>query len=271
MNKNDIKSGFLTDTSNKVNVYLLGFLWADGWIVNAGYTHSLSMYLIKSDFLQIEPMLYDFGIRTFYDRQRKRKGENFGRVSRGTTIQNKEVISFLWSNDYDKKSGCSPSKILSLIPTSLHHYFWRGYVDGDGCISKKEIALWSVIEQDWSEAKKLTESLGVSHSIYTYVRKSGKHKSSVFRMGGIDNIVRFGDFIYKDYDGIGLCRKYDKYLLLKGRQKTMPRKTSKYIGVFFASRMNKWGANKYNPRTKKQKHLGWFPTEEEAYTAIIKS
>lgn len=271
MNRNDIKSGFLTDTSNKVNVYLLGFLWADGWIVNAGYTHSLNMYLIKSDFLQIEPMLCDFGIKTFYDRQRKKKGKNFGKVSRGTTIQNREIVSFLLANDYDRKSGYAPSKILSLIPSSLHHYFWRGYVDGDGCISKKKIELWSVIDQDWTENRKLASTLGVSHSIYTYHRKNGKHCSSVFYMGGIDNVIKFGDFIYKNYDGVGLKRKYEKYLLLKEKQNTMPRKTSKYIGVFLCRRTGRWGANRYNPSTKKQKHLGWFGTEEDAHREILNS
>ena len=87
-------------------------------------------------------------------------------------------------------------------------------------------------------------------------------------MGGVDNIVKFGDYLYQSYDGIGLTRKYEKYLLLKERQKTMPRKTSKYIGVFLCRRSGKWGANKYNPNTKKQKHLGWFSTEEEAHSAI---
>jgi len=88
-------------------------------------------------------------------------------------------------------------------------------------------------------------------------------------MGGIDNIVRFGDYLYQNYDCIGLMRKYNKYLLLKEKQKIMLRKTSKYVGVFYGSRMKKWGANKYNSVTKKQKHLGWFNTEEEAYSASL--
>jgi hypothetical protein len=82
--------------------------------------------------------------------------------------------------------------------------------------------------------------------------------------------VRFGDYLYQNYDGIGLTRKYDKYLLLKERQKIMPRKTSKHIGVFLSRNTGRWGANKYNPNTKKQKHLGWFSTEEEAYSALLK-
>ena len=54
--KNDIKDGFLTDTSRKENAYLLGLLWADGWIINEGYMHSVRLQMVKDDFLLIEPL-----------------------------------------------------------------------------------------------------------------------------------------------------------------------------------------------------------------------
>lgn len=271
-NKNNIAEGFLTDTFIKENVYLLGFLWADGWICNRKFTHSVSMSLIKEDFILIEPILRNFGINCYYDRQRIQNGKIFGKISRTFTIHNLNIVNFLLNNDYDKKSGCAPTKILSIIPTNLHYYFWRGYLDGDGCISskgvKQEVAFWSVIDQDWGSLIDLINSLGLTYSIYIYKRKNGKHNSSVLRMGGIDNIVKFGDYIYQNYDGIGLKRKYEKYLLLKEKQKIIKRKTSSHKGVFLCSRTKRWGANVYNPITKKQKHLGWFSTEINAIAAI---
>lgn len=272
-NKNSIVDGFLTNTSIKENVYLLGFLWADGWICNKKYTHSVSMSLITEDFVLIEPILKNFGINCYYDRQRMRNGKLFGTPNRTFTIHSLDIVNFLLKNEYDKKSGYAPTKILSIISPELHYYFWRGYLDGDGCISskgvKQEIAFWSVIDQDWSSLIELINSLKLTYSIYTYKRKNGNHKSSVLRMGGIDNIVKFGDYIYQNYDGIGLKRKYEKYLLLKEKQKTIKRKTSSYKGVFLNSRTKWWGANVYNSVTKKQKHLGWFSTEKDAIDKLL--
>lgn len=270
MIRNQLLPGFLVDTTEKTNVYLLGFLWADGWIQNKGYTHLVGISIVKDDFVGVEVILRSFGVNAFYERQRIQNGKPFGRVSRGCAIQSGPIVDFLLDNNYDKKSGCAPSKILSVIPRHLKHYFWRGYLDGDGCIyvsRKKEISFWSVIDQNWSELIKLTTELEVPYQIYTYSRKGGRHQSSVFRMGGIDNLVKFGDHLYQNYDGIGLKRKYEKYILLKEFQKIVRRKTSKYVGVFLCSRSGKWGANEYDPLTKKQRHLGWFTTENEAYLA----
>ena len=272
MNRNELSPDFLIDTTRKENVYLLGFLWADGWIHNKGYTHSVGMSLIKDDFILIEPLLRQFGVKSFHERQRSQNGKSFGRVSKNCLIQSKSIVDFLLENDYDKKSGCAPTKILSLIPNELRLYFWRGYLDGDGCIScrgtKREIAFWSTIEQDWSELIDVISDLGIQYQIYTYLRKNGAHKSSVLRMGRLDDLVKFGDYIYGEYDGIGLRRKHERYLELKTQQKTIHRKTSSHVGVFLSRRTGRWGANIYNPVTKKQKHLGWFSSEMLAIEAI---
>jgi len=45
----------------------------------------------------------------------------------------KNPLELLVDNDYKLKSYNSADKILSKIPNSLHHYFFRGLIDGDGC------------------------------------------------------------------------------------------------------------------------------------------
>lgn len=273
MNKNELSSDFLVDTTQKENVYLLGFLWADGWVINKGYTHRVSMSIVKDDFVMIEPLLQKYGVKSFNERQRIVNGKVFGRISKSFQINSKSIVNFLLDNDYDKKSGCDPTKILSIIPEKLQHHFWRGYLDGDGCIFIKkrcELAFWSVINQDWSSAISLFSNLKIPYQIYTYSRKNGKHQSSVFRTGCVDDIVKFCEYIYKDYDNMGLRRKYEKYLLLKEKQRTMHRKTSKYVGICFCSRAKKWTARYYNKITKNDKHLGWFPSEVLAVEALEK-
>jgi len=48
-------------------------------------------------------------------------------------VNNRLLYEFLVDNDYKLKSYNSADKILSKIPNSLHHYFFRGLIDGDGC------------------------------------------------------------------------------------------------------------------------------------------
>jgi hypothetical protein len=273
MNKNNITDGFLTNANNKVNCYLLGFLWADGWIYEKGYSHRVSMALTKTDFDKIESLFTMNGIKTIYEKQKYRRGKKFGKSQKCVTIQSKEIVSFLIDHDYEMKSFVSPLKILDKIPENLKCYFWRGYIDGDGCISskrhKRELAIWSTIEQDWSSVIHLFKKLGVTdYQIYKYRRKKGKHKSSVIRIGVTKNIKKVCEYIYQNYDGMGLSRKYVSYQnLLKLIPTLKLTNTSKYKGVCFNKLNGKWKSQWYDHLIKKDHHVGWFDTEIEAYEA----
>lgn len=269
--KNNIKEGFLVNTKDKINVYLLGFLWADGWIYDKGYNHTLAMWLKKDDFDQIEYLFKENGINTFYEKQRYQNGKKFGNIGKGMRLCNKNIVNFLIENDYKIKSQVAPTKILNKIPDNLKLYFWRGYIDGDGSISslkhKIEFAIWSTIEQDWSEVINLFNKLNISrYQIYKYIRKEGKHKSSVIRIGCINDVKLIGDYIYQDYDNMGLKRKYNSYQKILNFIPIMElTKTSKYKGICFNNGNKKWKSSIYNSLTKKNIHLGWFKTELDAY------
>jgi hypothetical protein len=271
MNKNDIKEGFLTNINDKLNVYLLGFLWADGWICDRGYSHRISMTLKTSDFNEIENYFAENGIKTIYKRQRYKNDKKFGKMQTSVIIQSKNIVEFLIENDYKTKSTVSPIKILNKIPNELKHYFWRGYIDGDGCISssynKREFAIWSTIEQDWGSVIELFSKIGISkYQIYKYKRQNGKHKSSVIRVGSVNDIKLIGDYVYQNYDKIGLERKYQSYQnILKLIPTLKLTNTSKYKGVCFNTRNKKWKSSWYNSNTKKDVHLGWFESELDAF------
>ena len=204
------------DTSIKENVYLLGLLWADGCVrknKTGGFFASYESNL--NDFNEIKPMLLKLGFGCFQERQRLRDGKLFGRRQGSFSTGKQDFCKWLFDNGFNEKSTIAPSKILSIIPKGFRYLFWRGYFDGDGCLylgQKNELAFWSTINQDWSEIKNLFNELKLeNHSVYAYERKDRKHCSSMIRTGIAEDVLKFCNYIYKNYDGIGFSRKYQKY------------------------------------------------------------
>jgi hypothetical protein len=185
--------------------YLLGFLWADGYIIRT----EIRLEIIKDDMENIKPILDSIGTWTYSERQRK----NWKVISRATT-SNKRLIEFLKSHDYNIKSKTSADKILSKIPNELKHYFFRGLIDGDGFIDSSRIrtSISSNLEQDWSYINNLCYKLNIKGNNYKF---KNKYSYSTIEFNGI-NAIKFCDYIYND-KFFGLNRKYNKYLEMKNR------------------------------------------------------
>jgi hypothetical protein len=185
--------------------YILGYLWADGYIVR----NEVRLEIVKDDLDHIKPILESIGTWTYSYRNRA------GNQTSGcATVSNKRLIEFLKDNDYENKSFVSADKIISKIPNELKHYFFRGLVDGDGCIyvndKKKRLSIASSYNQNWDYVKNICDDLSITS--YLYKNENSKGKSSIIEMNGI-NAKLFIDYIYQDKI-FGLSRKYDKAILL---------------------------------------------------------
>ena len=101
---------YLTDLTDKRNVYLLGLFWADAYISKT--KNSIAYTCNSSDFnLYVKDVFESFGFTKFYNYI-----TNSDKPVTGLHIGNKEIHKFLTKNDYSIKSGASPDKILSKIP-----------------------------------------------------------------------------------------------------------------------------------------------------------
>lgn len=229
---NDTKSKILSISPEKCNinpelfysikdkevVYLLGLMWADGFMYQSPTKHvsSLGFTMVKEDVETIKPMLDFIGKWNYYER--KQPVETW-RPSINVITNNKRIYDFLIENDYDKKSYISADKILSKIPDELKHYFFLGLIDGDGCFyyykpktgsTLRQFALASSYEQDWSYFENLCIKLGIKYKIK---RTNGKKSSSSYiRITNKDGIIKLGNYIYQD--NIGLIRKNEKFKLV---------------------------------------------------------
>lgn len=208
-----------TDEDFKINIkqfitienphvaYILGYLWADGYIVR----DEIRLELIRTDLDYIKPILESIGSWNYYYRHRKGRSES-GRA----VVSNKRLVQFLIECDYHKKSHVSAKKILSYIPEQLKHYFFRGLIDGDGCISvsdkkcKGVVSVAGSYKQDWSYITDKCEELSIPYYIYRYNKNVHKHSCIEINYS---NAKIFCDYIYQG-EQFGLQRKYKKYLNL---------------------------------------------------------
>lgn len=199
--------------TNKEFSYILGFLWADGYLRNVKNSFDISLEIKKTDFDE----LYDtmFSYRKWTTRFRTRKtGKPLGEFR----IRSKTLGEFLFSMDYKSKSIMSPTKILDYLPKKFHKYWWRGYFDGDGSFSYEEktnsgrFQIWSTFHQDWSSFLLLMKKININPSLSLYERTSKNkkiHKSSCYSISDKPSLIKLKKYLYPEgYESLGLMRKY---------------------------------------------------------------
>lgn len=247
---------------NEKTAYFFGFFWGDGGMKSKGKPTTPKICIAKNDSDVLAPIFadcFDFNYSEYAQEGRKIRGI--------FTFKDKNLKKFLFEMDCMDKSFKAPSKLLNLIPSQYHKYFWRGYIDADGCFYKRKskrggtFSISSSLDQDWLETETWLKSLGVNNfSIFRKETKSGN--SSVIEVKYGPEIKKIGHFIYGDlFDGIGLKRKFNKFQEISNSLLDM---TSSKKGVSFHKGIGKWRAY------VKRKFLGWWNTEEEAYLARIK-
>lgn len=200
--------------------YILGFLWADGYVsANEKY---VSLNIIKKDLNKIKKLFSFLGKWNFTNKKTSSKDGVKRQPQTTAYIHNEQFNSFLIENDYHKKSILSPDKIFSKIPKQISSYFIRGMVDGDGCfyVSKngrtRQFKLAGTFEQDWSLIEKLFIENNITYKVErnTQINKINNklNKSSVVRVWKRESIINLSKLLYGDnlYFDFGLKRKYDK-------------------------------------------------------------
>lgn len=207
-------------------IYLLGFLWADGYLNNKNSTtnnyHNLQCQIIYDDFLDIKSIFYKTGKWGEHIKEAYTKRGVSRQKSIILTISDIILTDLLCSLNFDKKSTVSPTKLLKKIPKNKHYLFYRGYVDGDGCFyitdKAKQFCIGSTYDQDWSHIENLFKNLNIKkYKIQKNISKLG-HQDSRIRISNIDDLTKLVNYLYQDRLDIGLKRKYDKiapYILTK--------------------------------------------------------
>lgn len=255
--RNDIKDGFLTDLNDSFNCYLLGLIYADGSIRGAkigvpigsalgtGINSKdrkidtrISLKQNKKDFedLDIIEKLHVYGVVTIHEDLSAHK-KNKGKPAVSLQFSNLKIYEFLRDHGYGIKShkGSDARIILNAIPEANRHFWFRGFLDGDGTVRKdcQEISFVSHIDENWAFLTELFKELSIhktSYRIEANMVKSTGHKKSILGLTKTQDLYKFGSYIWPDNDlDIGFLRKFSNWLKIKERynhfiENELPRK-----------------------------------------------
>jgi intein/homing endonuclease len=199
-------------------IYILGFLWADGFLYKSSKNHkycSLQCQILFTDYKILKNCFTKVGKWSLFIRKERVDKKGVKRQKNITlAINDIALVSKLISFDFNKKNYTPPNKLLKLIPKNKHYLFYRGYFDGDGCFyitnKAKQFILGSTYEQDWSSIVSLFNKIKIKkYKIQKNISKKG-HKDSRIRVSSLDAVVKIANYLYQDRLDIGLKRKYNK-------------------------------------------------------------
>lgn len=209
---NKVNSDLFTKNFTPESSYILGLLWADGYVSKTD--NSISLQCLQDDIDYFLPIFQTTGEFNTYTRKQSLNNKLSGTIN----FSSKPIADFLKENNYTNKSFYSPCKILSHIPINLHKYFFLGWNDGDGCFYYNpksnliQCVVTSAYEQDWKALEHLCNTLTIQYTVRKTIRTSSKY--SQFQINQNESIILFGEYLYSDHT-IGLPRKKKKYLEIK--------------------------------------------------------
>lgn len=203
---------FESSLSDIKDLYIMGFLWADGYLHDD--KNRLELSIVTEDFVDISE-LFDKEKWSIKERIR------LNRKPQTTIGLYKKEVCDIFRNTYnylDKSLKCP--NFIDKIPKELLFYFVRGFFDGDGCFylskdnKQKQCYLAGTYDQDWLWMENILNDLSIEYSIKRKIQNENSKYSVIYIVS--KDIKKFGEYIYKDYDleKIGLKRKYEKFLII---------------------------------------------------------
>ena len=196
------------DTPNKA--YILGILYADGCIVDDRHA-SLTLQDGDVDILNKINEELDSDRPLLFVNKKKENPKHLNAYK--LTFNSEHMVNMLI------KHGCYKRKSLILkYPTwlslDLQRHFLRGYMDGDGSISKnpKKMSVSFMGTHSFVTDAAILVQRYLSLHVYIYVRTLHENadSTSVFNLNHKRDACVFLDWIYRDAD-LYMQRKYDTY------------------------------------------------------------
>lgn len=198
--------------------YWLGFLYADGCVLNTGSNYKMSLALFDKDINHL------MKFKSFLNTNNPIKiynGNHNNKYCRISVIDYNICMSLIDKGVYERKTEII--KYPSFLNSELDRHFIRGYVDGDGCITyhkhniNKDRYVFSLKILSTKEMLyEIHKRLPSNKSNMPILQKRRKNEVNNYSLeyGGNKQTLNILNYLYGE-SNIYLDRKYERYLLLK--------------------------------------------------------
>lgn len=214
---NNVNEDYFINCKTPESAYILGYLWGDGYLTkrtpHKKQQWGMKLECVKVDIDEIRPLFTDSG-KWYYGTRHPKDRQEQALLG----AYNKKLYEYFELYGYRDKSRIAPI-ILDNIPKKLHHYWWRGYSDADGCIyihKERRLVQYSVgstYEQDWSVYLSLLDSIKARYRIQKMIRPNG-NRYSIITVSSKQSVVNLCNYFYSGKQ-FGLSRKLEKFNLIK--------------------------------------------------------
>jgi len=218
-----LNENFFSDLTS-TSVYWLGFIMADGNVMDNKHIHSLKVQLAEKDIDHLEKLkkdlIYSGPITRRDPHVMTAKGRSYQATASHTLkITSKKLTGDLITLDCVPNKTQFGTQISDKIPKELVRHFIRGYFDGDGSIvldktrGKRKESLPQISIFILGSEKILNQIVDYVHSQLGVTRPSLSKRQGVFCIKWAGNLqcLKIFEWLYEDADRF-LDRKYEKYI-----------------------------------------------------------
>lgn len=216
--KQTINVDFFKKIDTEIKAYWLGYIWADGCVVDSSnnkneYVYRMSLASIDYEHLLKFANIFD---KKIYTRINKTTNVcNHETTIYRVDLTNKEIYQDLLNLDIQiNKSYSTSTNILDFIPNELKCHFVRGVFDGDGSIVKDNInnsrSKFSIAGQLDILEKIQTLLISDINIHKTIIGKKPHGEVYQLQCGGLNQINKIYRYLYR-FASIYLERKKNKF------------------------------------------------------------
>lgn len=208
---------YFSDISLPNRAYWLGFIYADGWIINNAeqYNYELGIELRRSDRYMLENLNQELGgVHKIVDKESHKIicGNQFPSDAQSSVLRvySKRIVMDLSSHGIAcNKSNCD---VFPIVPNTQFIEFLRGYFDGDGSLSTatKGLLRFDITGTNLNCFKYINKILLEVYGVNTNIYKHDEHtyKLICYRKADVRKLL---DYIYNNSSSMCLLRKRQIY------------------------------------------------------------
>ncbi len=216
--KYKINENFFEKIDTPEKAYILGFLYADGYMKKDSLKFELCLQEKDKNILETINRVMNYEKPLRFIKKRKKSWQNSYQLLISCKKMCYDLIKYGFISN--RTFNCDFPEFLD---EELKRHFVRGFFDGDGCayVDKNGITNMKSLFIGYYKMIEDLQKYLLSYNINSKISKHKTENITNLSIYGIDNNINFYNLIYKG-STIHLDRKHDKFIEFFKKQKKFP-------------------------------------------------